>query len=172
MWVIITQRAPLHPPVPREIPILPNMEADPNGVGRNTFWTYAYPLDQPGHFQIGDELRHLVLRMMAHDPYDRPSLKELLGAAEAGCALEDDDDPSHEQTDLETDQNIANFFRHYFGHIDPPPSDPVIPDPAKPLPSPPLVPPPVWHVPPSPGAGGISGAGGTGGAGGAGGNAP
>ncbi|KLU88852.1 hypothetical protein MAPG_07835 [Magnaporthiopsis poae ATCC 64411] len=150
MWIIITQRAPLHPPVPREIPILPNMEADPNGVGRNTFWTYGYPLDQPGQSQIGDELRHLVLRMMAHDPYDRPSLKELLGAAEAGCALEDDDDPSREQTDLETDKNIANFFRHYFGQIDPPPSDPVIPDPAKPLASPPPVPAPVWHMPPPP----------------------
>ncbi|EJT77483.1 hypothetical protein GGTG_02592 [Gaeumannomyces tritici R3-111a-1] len=93
-------------------------------------------------------------------------------AAEADRALEDDDDPSHEQTDLETDQNIANFFRHYFGDIDPPPSDPVIPDPAKPLPSLPLVPPPVWHVPPPPGAGGVSGAGGAGGGAGAGGNAP
>ncbi|KAL8338218.1 hypothetical protein RB601_006515 [Gaeumannomyces tritici] len=159
MWVVIMQRAPMNPPVPKEIPILPNMEADPGGDGRRTFWMYAHPLNEPGHAHISDTLRHLVVRMMADEPCDRPSLKELLEAAEAGCAAVDDDDPSHEQSDLETDANIKNYFDHFFDTIDPPPPDPVIADPARPMPSPPPVPVPQWNVPPGaggapPGAGG------------------
>ncbi|KAL8371669.1 hypothetical protein RB595_001459 [Gaeumannomyces hyphopodioides] len=155
MWVVITQRSPMHPPVPKEIPVLPKMDADPGGTGRRTFWTYAYPLHEPGHFEIGDELRHLVVRMMANEPCDRPSLEELLEAAEAGCAAADDGDPAHEQTDLETDANIKAYFEHYFDQIDPPPPDPAILDPAKPLPSPPPVPGARWHMPPPAGAGGV-----------------
>jgi hypothetical protein len=91
MWTLITHCYPPLPPRAGKISLASGGQVDSYG---------SRLMDVEWNRRYDSELRLMVARCMAHDPAERPSLRELLQNAEAGVQKDqgpDEDDTSIKQ---------------------------------------------------------------------------